>query len=205
MSLPSFLQNAGSTRTALLAVAGISLLLAALLYALRRARGRTPAAPGTSDAPLGGALIRSALLCIAAFVAMGLFLILLPERAFDGMTQAISARTTGPEPAEQIAFLYLGDVVKGGELHIRGAVRNITTKTIDALDASVRLYAQDRTLLETTVVRMNTDTIPPDAVATFHLTYPDYRGQFGSYSVDFKMRSGEVVAYKDMRGVRPRE
>ena len=64
---------------------------------------------------------------------------------------------------------------------------------------TVRLYAADGSLLETAVVRMDTEVIAPDATSSFHLTYPDYTGQFGSYSVDFKLRQGDSLPYKDMR------
>jgi hypothetical protein len=47
---------------------------------------------------------------------------------------------------------------------------------------------------------MDAEVIAPDAIASFHLAYPDYSGQFGSYTVDFKLRQGEILSYKDMRG-----
>ena len=76
---------------------------------------------------------------------------------------------------------------------------------MEKLDASVRLYSEEGRLLETRVVRMDTETISPDAIAQFNLTYPDYRGQFGSYSVDFMLRDGQPVPYKDMRGSRGKD
>jgi hypothetical protein len=52
------------------------------------------------------------------------------------------------------------------------------------------------------VVRMNKETIAPDEVAQFELVYPNYKGDFASYSVEFKLRQGPLVRYKDMRGTR---
>ena len=56
--------------------------------------------------------------------------------------------------------------------------------------------------METTVVRMSKETIAPDEVAQFELVYPNYRSEFASYSVEFKLRQGAIVRYKDMRGTR---
>ena len=100
---------------------------------------------------------------------------------------------------EKIAFLYLGDEVKGTEFQIRGVVRNISPVPIEQLDAAVRFYAHDGTILETTVVRMSKETIAPDEIAQFELVYPNYRMEFAKYSVEFKLREGALVPYKDMR------
>jgi len=81
-------------------------------------------------------------------------------------------------------------------------VRNISSEPLQKLDATVRLYSTENTLLETVVVRMDQDVIPADATAEFHLTYPNFMGQFGTYSVDFKWRGGELVPYKDRRGTK---
>ncbi len=150
-------------------------------------------------------VLRGALIVLAYALAVALALVVLPQSAFDKLADSLRYRNSNPTQQEMLAFLYLGDEAKGTDFHIRGAVRNITAKPIDELDATVRLYAPDRTLLETALVRMDSEHIVPDATATFHLTYPDYRGQIGSYSVDFKLRQGEPVPYKDMRGVRARD
>ncbi len=154
---------------------------------------------------LAADFLRSLIIGFAGLVLASLTLLVLPQSTFDKMTDSLRYRNANPTQQEMLAFLYLGDEVKGSEFHIRGVVRNITTKPIDELDASIRLYAPDRTLLETTVVRMDVDHIEPDATATFHLSYPEYHGQFGSYSVDFKMRRGDPVPFKDMRGIRARD
>ena len=100
-----------------------------------------------------------------------------------------------------IAFLYLGHEIQNDEFHIRGVVRNITTEPIEKLDAVVRLYSHNRELLETDIVRMDKETIEPDEVAQFELVYPNYQSEFSSYSVEFKLRQGAFVPYKDMRGL----
>jgi hypothetical protein len=143
-------------------------------------------------------LLRVLLIILSLAVAAGLAVVLLPQSAVDSIVQSLQARHASANP-EQIAFLYLGDEVAGNELRIRGVVRNITTVPIEQLDASIRLYAPDRTLLETTIVRMNKETIDPGDIAQFELVYPNYKSEFGSYSVEFKSRPGIVVPYKDMR------
>jgi len=148
--------------------------------------------------------MRGVILLAAFAVACGFLLILLPQAAFDRLVQGLQSRGAAPAPKERIAFLYLGDEVKDNQFHIRGVIRNISAVPIEKLDASIRLYGQDGTLLETAVVRMDSEQIAPEATSEFHLAYPDYHGQFGSYSIDFKWRQGDSVPYKDFRGVRNR-
>jgi hypothetical protein len=150
-------------------------------------------------------ILRALLIILAIVVAAGFVIVLLPQRAVDSTTTALRARSASAPMPDKIAFLYLGDEVKGNEFHIRGVVRNISTAPIEKLDASVRLYSEDGRLLETRVVRMDTESIAPDSIAQFNLTYPDYKGQFGSYSVDFIFRDGQPVPYKDMRGFRGKD
>ncbi len=204
------------TRIALAALAAL-LILVYLLYYFRRVRParlqaasppKTPTPhgsqlfeysprPGTS---IFGIAMRGALILLALCVAAGLALILFPDNALNRSADAIRLRTGGPPPQERISLLYLGDEVKGKEFHIRGAIRNISTQPMEKLDAMIRLYAPNGILLETAVVRMELEIIAPDGISAFHLTYPDYDGQFASYSVDFKLRDGEPLPYKDMRG-----
>ncbi len=157
--------------------------------------------PGDSALPR---VLRTGLAVLAFVVAAGFILILLPQGAVDWMAQTVRSREPVAPVQEQIAFLYLGDEIKDGEFHLRGVVRNITTLPIEKLDATVRFYSATGQLLETRSVRMDTELIPPDATAQFHLVYPGYAGQFGSYSVEFVSRQGEIVPYKDMRGTRGR-
>ena len=74
------------------------------------------------------------------------------------------------------------------------AIKDHLAFYIEVVDIAV-----DGVLLETAVVRMELETIAPDSIAAFHLIYPDYDGKFSSYSVDFKLRDGEILLYKDMR------
>jgi len=120
----------------------------------------------------------------------------------QSMVGALQASKAADLPADKIALLYLGDETKGKDFQVRGIVRNISNETVENLDATVRLYSPENILLETVVVRMDHDSILPDAIADFRLVYPNYAGQFGSYSVDFKLRQGEAVFYKDRRGTR---
>jgi hypothetical protein len=143
-------------------------------------------------------LIRAALLVLALIVAAALTLVALPQSAVDKLTGRIQARHASAQQ-EKIALLYLGDDMSGSDFRIRGLVRNISDSELEKLDAAVRLYSHDGTILETTVVRMNKESIAPSETAQFELVYPNYRMDFGSYSVDFKLRQGSPVDYKDMR------
>jgi hypothetical protein len=196
-------------------VIGLLLVVVAyLIYHRRRVRKAQQghAAPGSAppDSPifahsagasssLAGDVMRGVLILLAICVAAGLALVVVPESTIDSLAQTLRLRSGELPKAEQISLLYLGDETKGKEFHIRGAVRNISTQPIEKLDAVIRLYAPDGSLQETTVVRMDSEVIAPDATATFHLSYPDYSGQFGSYRVDFKLRQGEPMPFKDMR------
>jgi hypothetical protein len=148
-------------------------------------------------------LFRVILIILSLVVAVGFLLILLPQPSIDGIAQNLQSRQDASRQ-EKIAFLYLGDAIINNELHIRGVVRNITTAPIEQLDAVVRFYAHDRNLLETTIVRMNKETIAPDEIAQFELVYPNYRLEFGSYSAEFKLRQGILMPYKDMRTMQVR-
>jgi len=156
-----------------------------------------------SDVPsLAVRMLRASLVLLALIVAAGFVLLILPQGMMEKMVQTVRATKAADLPSEKIALLYLGDEVKGDEVHIRGVVRNISSEPVEKLDATVRLYSGDNTLLETVVVRMHLEVIPPDAISEFHLSYPKYNGQFTSYSVDFKLRQGDPISYKDRRAVR---
>jgi hypothetical protein len=148
-------------------------------------------------------LFRALLIILSLVVAAGFILILLPQASVDKFAQNLQSRKDTARQ-EKLAFLYLGDEIANNELHIRGVVRNITATPIVQLDATIRFYSHDRTLLETTIVRMNKETIAPDEIAQFELVYPNYRLEFGSYSAEFKLRQGDPMPYKDMRATQAR-
>jgi hypothetical protein len=160
------------------------------------------AAPAFEILPAGprlwGDLLRALIVILRVAAAAGLALVFLPQRSIDGIAERLRARHGAAQP-EKIAFLYLGDELSGDVFRIRGAVRNIAPTPIEQLDASIRLYAPDRTVLETVVVRMDKEVIAPGEVARFELVYPVYKMEFGSYSVEFKLRQGPRVPYRDMR------
>jgi len=148
-------------------------------------------------------LFRALLILLSLVVAVGFILILLPQSTVDQMAGEIQSRRTTAQP-DQVALLYLGDELINNDFHVRGVVRNITTAPIERLDAAVRFFSHDGTVLETTIVRMNKERIDPDEIAQFDLVYPNYRSEFGSYAVEFKLREGSIVPYKDMRqGIHP--
>ena len=149
---------------------------------------------------LAADLARALLLVSSLAVAAALILVLLPQPAMDRMVGSLEARRRTANP-EKIAFLYLGDAIIDSRFHIRGVIRNITADPIERLDAVVRFYARDRSLLETTVVRMNRETIGPSEIARFELVYPRERLDFAGYSAEFKLRQGAIVPYRDMRSL----
>jgi hypothetical protein len=199
-----------------LVMLGLVLVLAYLFFhSYRMRKARAAAAPveaaTTPDGPqlfgqavrpgssMASEIMRAVFILLALWIAVSLVLILLPDGAIDRMAQTLLLRSGRLPSQERISLLYLGDETKGKEFHIRGVVRNISTQPIEKLDATVRLYAVDGSLMETVVVRMDAEVIAPDATSSFHLTLPEYAGQFGSYAVDFKLRQGEAMSYKDMR------
>jgi len=150
--------------------------------------------------PVFFALLRVVLILLSIVVAVGFLLILLSQTTTDRFVEDLRSRSSA-SGEETIAFLYLGHEIQNDEFHIRGVVRNITTEQIEKLDAAVRLYSYNRELLETAIVRMDKETIDPDEIAQFELVYPNYQSEFASYSVEFKLRQGAFVPYKDMRGL----
>ncbi len=152
--------------------------------------------------PMVMELVRAALIVLALIVAAGFILIIIPQGSVESMSRGLEARSGVTPKQEIIALLYLGDEVKDREFNIRGVVRNITTQPIEKLDACIRLYGSDSSLLETAIVRMDKESFAPDETAEFHLIYPNYNMQFSSYAVDFKFRQGDLIAYKDMRAAR---
>jgi hypothetical protein len=148
-----------------------------------------------------GDLFRALLIVLSLVVAAGFALILLPQPAIDRMVQDLQSRHGTPQQY-RIGLLYLGDTIQNDEFIIRGVVRNISTDSIDQLDAAVRFYAHDGSILQTTIIRMNKESIAPDEIAQFELVYPDYRMEFASYAVEFKLRDGALIPYKDMRANR---
>jgi hypothetical protein len=215
--MPTFLltYNPFVARVALI-VLGLLFVVLYVLYHAHRARRRRlaaaasqsmpdPAAPALFERgiPVGSSLVidilRGALILLAFCVAAGLTLIVLPDPTLDRIAQHLRLRSGQLPPQESISLLYLGDETKGNEFHIRGVVRNILTQPIEKLDAVVRLYAGDGSLIETAVARMDSEAIAPDATSSFHLSFPESAGQFASYAIDFKLRQGDAVLYKDMR------
>ncbi len=146
-------------------------------------------------------LARALLILLSLVVALGFLVILLPQPAVDKMAMDLRSRY-GVPLRERVALLYLGDTIQNNEFRIRGIVRNITADPIEQLDAAIRFYAHDGTILQTTVVRMDKETIEPDEISQFNVVYPDYQREFASYAVEFKLRQGDLVQYKDVRGDR---
>jgi hypothetical protein len=149
-------------------------------------------------------IFRAFLIVFSLAIAAGFVLILLPQRTIDKMAHGLQSRHAGARP-EKIALLYLGDEAKEGTLRIRGILRNIAPQPIEQLDAAIRLYARDGSLLETILVRMDKETIAPDEIARLELVVPNHATEYATYALEFKMRQGETVAYKDMRKIRSQQ
>jgi hypothetical protein len=135
---------------------------------------------------------------MSLIVAAALILAVLPQSTADRIIDGIHLRR-GDSVREKIAFLYLGHQIQSNRLQIRGVIRNITTEPIEQLDANVKLYSPERDLLETAIVRMDKETIAPDELARFDLVYPNFKSNFSSYSVEFKLRQDGIIPYKDLR------
>lgn len=148
--------------------------------------------------------LRAGLIALGIVVALGLLLLLLPQRAVDRMVQDLQSRRGVSQP-EKIALLYLGDEVGGEEFRIRAVVKNIDARPIEQLDAAVRLYAQDGTLLQTVIARLDKSILAPEEIARLDLIIPKYPMQFSGYAVEFKLRQGDSLSYKDMRAPQSRQ
>jgi len=147
---------------------------------------------------LGADLLRALLIVLSLAVAAALVLTLLPQSRVDKIGQYLESRHRTAHP-EKIALLYLGDQIIDSQFRIRGAVRNISASPMEQMDAVVHFYAPNRSLLETVIVRMDRVTINPNEIAQFELIYPDDRLRLGGYSIEFKLRQGEIVPYRDLR------
>jgi len=178
---------------------------------LKEKSSRSPAvssAPTASPAFLSFAMLnhpsllaelgRALLIILSLVVAGGFALILLPQPAVDSLADSIRARYTAA-PQEQIALLYLADEIRNGEFVVRGVVRNITPQPIKQMEAAIRFYSHEGRVLRTTIVRMDKDEIAPDEIAKFELSFPNYKMEFASYAVEFGLRQGALVPYKEMR------
>ena len=143
-----------------------------------------------------------ALVLIAGLVALfGVALVLLPQSAVDKMAAQLENRSDSEH--EKIALLYLADEFTDDTFRIRGVIRNIAAAPMEQIDAVVRLYSRDRTLLETVVVRLDKNVIEPNDFARLELTIPGHTIGFAGYAVEFKLREGGVLPYRDLRRQRP--
>ena len=141
-----------------------------------------------------------ALILIACVIALlGVTLVLLPQSTVDKMAARLESRRGGAE-YEKIALYYLADEFTNGAFRIRGVIGNIADAPMERIDAIVRLYSLERALLETVVVRLDKDILAPNDFARLELTVPGHTEGFAGYAVEFKLREGGVLPYKDMRG-----
>jgi len=139
------------------------------------------------------------LILIAGVIALlGVALVALPQSAVDELAARFESRRGGAEQ-EKIALLFLADEFTGGAFRIRGVIRNISAAPAERIDAVVRLYSRERTLLETVVARLDKDVIEPNDFARLELTVPGHTEGFAGYAVEFKLRDGDILPYKDMR------
>ena len=102
-----------------------------------------------SDVPsLGVRVLRASLVLLALIVAAGFALLVLPQGMMEKMVQTVRATKAADLPSEKIALLYLGDEVKGDEVH-SWSCSKYQQRASGKTDATVRLYSGDNTLLET--------------------------------------------------------
>jgi hypothetical protein len=147
-------------------------------------------------------LFRAFLVLLSLVVAALCLLLLLPQPTVDNLARDLQAHYGAAQP-EKIALLFLGDEAKGNEFQVQGVVRNISNTPIEQLDAAVRLYSHAGGILETVLLRMDKETIAPDETSQFRLVYPNYKMEFSKYAVEFKLRQGALMTYKDMRSAHP--
>jgi hypothetical protein len=164
-----------------------------------------PNSPDTFPIKPSGAWIdlgRAIILIVGVIALSGVTLVLLPQSAVDKIAAHIESRhnVTGHE---KIALLYLADEFTDGAFRIRGVIRNIDAAPAERIDAIVRLYNRERELLETVIVRLDKDFIEPNDFARLELTIPGHTAGFAGYAVEFKLREGGVLPYKDMRRQSP--
>jgi hypothetical protein len=146
-------------------------------------------------------LFRAFLIILSLIVAAGFTLILLSQPTIDRMAQDLRTQYGAPQQ-EKIALLFLGDAVKDNEFQVQANIRNISKAPIEHLDAAIRFYSHTGRIQETVMVRMDKEILAPDEVGQFRLTYPNSKIEFTRYAVEFKLRQGELIAYRDMRTAR---
>ena len=161
--------------------------------------------PGTFPTKTSGAWIdlgRAIILLAGVITLSGVALVLLPQSAVDKIAARLEDRHSAAEH-EKIALLYLADEFTNDTFRVRGIIRNIDTAPAERIDAVVRLYSRERALLETVIVRLDKDVIEPNDFARLELTIPGHTEGFAGYAVEFKLREGGVLPYKDMRRQNP--
>jgi hypothetical protein len=145
-------------------------------------------------------IFRAFLIILSLIVAAGFVLILLSQSTIDKMAQDLRTQYGSPQQ-EKISLLFLGDTVKDNEFQVEADIRNISKAPIEHLDAAIRFYSHTGRILETVMVRMDKEILAPDEKGQFRLTYPNSKVEFSRYAVEFKLRQGELIAYRDMRQV----
>jgi hypothetical protein len=143
-------------------------------------------------------IFRASLLVLSIIVAAAFTLILLPQQTIDTIAHKLQSRHVRPVQ-DPIALLYLGDAIEDGNFRIRGVVKNITPDPIERLDATVRFYARDGATAETVLVRLDKEILAPNEIARLDLVIPNYKMNISAYTVEFKLREGLKLSYKDMR------
>jgi hypothetical protein len=143
-------------------------------------------------------LLRAFLIVLSIIIAATSTLILLPQQTIDKIAHQLQSRHAR-SVHEQIALLYLGDALEDGKFRIRGVIKNITPTPIERLDATVRFIAQDGNTSETVLVRLDKENLAPNELARLDLVIPNYKMDISGYTVEFKLREGSKISYKDMR------
>jgi hypothetical protein len=143
-------------------------------------------------------LLRGVLLILSLLIIAAVTLVLLPQRALDTIVHQFESRHSSPIQ-ERIALLYLGDEIENGSFRIRGVVKNIAAGPIEKMDAAVRLYDREGSATKTVLIRLDKEVIDPGAIARLDLVIPNYKMDISGYAVEFQLRDGEKISYKDLR------
>jgi len=167
----------------LYALAAFLIILAAILaYALFF---RAPKA-GTSRLKTSlNAVILSALLAVVIFLGVSF----LPLSFFDNFASVRRLQ----EWALRLTALVYQRTYEGFSL--QGEVWNQTKAPIENVQAVVRIWGNDRQLLDTVTVAIEPKVLPPSQAASFNLTYNKNSPFLYGYDVAFQAGDGKVIPH----------
>ncbi|MBI4482511.1 MAG: hypothetical protein HY652_06430 [Acidobacteria bacterium] len=148
------------------------------------------------------AALGSAVLSLGGLASL---MVLVLALAPSSWVEATAYFLQGPTPREgpALSLTFLDDVRSGDWFAVKGKVLNRTTENLVQVEAVLKLYGASGALLNTLVVPLSRDPLPPNEEAEFRVTFPRSRSEISGYSVAFKERGGAPVAHRDARTRQP--